>query len=136
MTPQLTLHTVKAHLSCWGQKLTQTQENMLSQVLDSRGSPDERLAYVNNQILTRTDFWTLGRPQDVEGMILNSCLKVIEKLANDQGIKVFSANSYVVHTWFIPMMQNPEQHLPDKEDNFRWILVPVWRPGHWTICGK
>lgn len=93
-TPQLTLHTVKAHQSCWGQKLTQTQENMvnrlfesrthhgdfknnflnvsicqLSQVLDSRGSPDERLAYVNNQILTRTDFWTLGRPQDVEGMV-------------------------------------------------------------------
>ncbi|XP_034082919.1 uncharacterized protein LOC117553203 isoform X2 [Gymnodraco acuticeps] len=162
-TPQLTLHTVKAHQSCWGQKLTQTQENMLSQVLDSRGSPDERLAYLNNQILTRTDFWTLGRPQDVEGMILNSCLKVIENLANHQvvklhtfsninvspsvynlfwteittvlqGIKVFLANSYVVHTWFIPSVQNPEQHLPDKADDFQWILVPVWRPGHWTIC--
>ncbi|XP_034082923.1 uncharacterized protein LOC117553203 isoform X4 [Gymnodraco acuticeps] len=159
-TPQLTLHTVKAHQSCWGQKLTQTQENM---VLDSRGSPDERLAYLNNQILTRTDFWTLGRPQDVEGMILNSCLKVIENLANHQvvklhtfsninvspsvynlfwteittvlqGIKVFLANSYVVHTWFIPSVQNPEQHLPDKADDFQWILVPVWRPGHWTIC--
>ncbi|KAJ4945767.1 hypothetical protein JOQ06_023445 [Pogonophryne albipinna] len=51
--------------------------------------------------------------------ILNSCLKVIEKLANDQGIKVFSVNSYVVHTWFIPMLQNPEQHLPDKADDFR-----------------
>ncbi|XP_033931533.1 uncharacterized protein [Pseudochaenichthys georgianus] len=34
----------------------------------------------------------------------------------------------------LPMLQNPEQHLPDKADDFRWILVPVWRPGHWTIC--
>ncbi|KAJ4938006.1 hypothetical protein JOQ06_002633 [Pogonophryne albipinna] len=57
--------------------------------------------------------------------ILNSCLK---------GIKVFSANSYVAHTWFIPSVQNPEQHLPDKADDFQWILVPVWHPGHWTIC--
>ncbi|KAJ4934533.1 hypothetical protein JOQ06_007326 [Pogonophryne albipinna] len=54
----------------------------------------------------------------------NSCLKVIEKLANDQGIKVFSANSYVAHTWFIPSVQNPEQHLLDKADDFQWILAP------------
>ncbi|KAI4823843.1 hypothetical protein KUCAC02_012398 [Chaenocephalus aceratus] len=116
-------------------KLAAERKLRLSQVSDSRGSPDERLADINNQILTHTDFWTLGRPQDVEGMILNSCLKVIEKLANDQiGIKVFSVNSYVAHTWFIPSVQNPEQHLPDKADDFQWILVPVWRPGHWTIC--
>lgn len=91
MRTPLTLQTVKALQSCWEQELTPAQEKMvnvllesrtqksriysilnvsvcqLSQVLYSRISPDECLAFVNNQVLTHTDFWTLGRPQDVEG---------------------------------------------------------------------
>ncbi|XP_053289770.1 uncharacterized protein LOC128450385, partial [Pleuronectes platessa] len=52
----------------------------LSHVLDETKSHTQHLAMVNNIILTRFDFWTLGLQQDMEGTILNSCLKMIEKV--------------------------------------------------------
>lgn len=41
----------------------------LSEVLDETKSPNEYLAMVNNVILTRCDFWSLGLRRDIDGMV-------------------------------------------------------------------
>ncbi|XP_030279056.1 HMG domain-containing protein 3-like isoform X2 [Sparus aurata] len=73
------LHKLSAHKAGWGQELQDSQEQVLSQVLDETKSPTQHLAMVNNIILTHFDFWSLGLERDIDGTILNCCLKVIEK---------------------------------------------------------
>ncbi|CAL8334487.1 unnamed protein product [Arctogadus glacialis] len=66
------LHKFSAHRAYWGQKLQDSQEQLLSHVLDETKSHTQHLAMVKNIILTRFDFWTLGLQRDMEGTILNS----------------------------------------------------------------
>ncbi|XP_041840399.1 LOW QUALITY PROTEIN: uncharacterized protein LOC121639302, partial [Melanotaenia boesemani] len=126
----ISLHTLSAYRTCWGQKLQDSQEQLLSQALDETKSSTEHLAMVNNIILTRFDFWSLGLQRDIDGMILNCCLKVIEKRVE----KVFAADSHVISTWFPPLSINPMDHLPDDAVSLQWILLPVFVPGHWMLC--
>ncbi|XP_053285414.1 uncharacterized protein si:ch211-238e22.2, partial [Pleuronectes platessa] len=63
------LHKFSAHRAYWGQKLQDSQEQLLSHVLDETKSHTQHLAMVNNIILTRFDFWTLGLQQDMEGTV-------------------------------------------------------------------
>ncbi|KAK5900613.1 hypothetical protein CgunFtcFv8_025560 [Champsocephalus gunnari] len=64
-------------------------------------------------------------------MILNSCLTVIEKRVDG----VFAANSHVIPAWCPPSSTiNPMQHLPENAANLQLLLLPVWEPGHWTLC--
>uniref|UniRef100_A0A8C6KJQ0 HMG domain-containing protein n=1 Tax=Nothobranchius furzeri TaxID=105023 RepID=A0A8C6KJQ0_NOTFU len=100
----------------------------LSQVLDENNSPTQHLAMVNTTVLTRFDFWSLGLERDIDGMILNCCLKVIEK------VKLFAGDSFVISTWFPPLSMNHMDHLPDNAASLEWILLPVFVPGHWTLC--
>uniref|UniRef100_A0AAV2M5B5 HMG domain-containing protein n=1 Tax=Knipowitschia caucasica TaxID=637954 RepID=A0AAV2M5B5_KNICA len=122
-----------------GRLLDPTPENVkqasegkvqLSQVLDETKSPTQHLAMVNGIILTRFDFWSLGLERDMDGMILNCCLKVIEKRVE----KVFAADSHVISTWFPPLSLNHMDHLQDDAASLQWIILPVFVPGHWTLC--
>ncbi|XP_030231361.1 uncharacterized protein LOC115557583 isoform X3 [Gadus morhua] len=124
------LYKFSAHRACWGQKLQDSQEQLLSHVLDEAKSHTQHLAMVNNIILTRFDFWTLGLQRDMEGTILNSCLKMIEKRVEN----LFAADSYVISTWFPPSLRNAMDHLPDNAASLQWIILPVSVPGHWTLC--
>ncbi|CAL8350226.1 unnamed protein product [Boreogadus saida] len=63
------LHMLSAHRACWGQKLQDSQEQLPSHVLDETKSHTKHLAMVNNIILTRFDFWTLGLQRDMEGTV-------------------------------------------------------------------
>ncbi|RVE55525.1 hypothetical protein OJAV_G00235440 [Oryzias javanicus] len=102
------LHGLGPHIRCWGQKPVDEQELMLTQVLDNAKNPRDHIAMVDSCILTRSDFWSLGLERDVEGTILNCCLKIIEKKVDH----VFAASSYVTATWFPPNAANPMDHLP------------------------
>ncbi|XP_061880179.1 uncharacterized protein LOC133631974 isoform X2 [Entelurus aequoreus] len=124
------LHKFSANRAYWGQKLQDSQEQLLSHVLDETKSHTQHLAMVNNIILTRFDFWTLGLQRDMEGTILNSCLKMIEKRVEN----LFAADSYVISSWFPPSSRNPMDHLPDNAASLQWIILPVFVPGHWTLC--
>ncbi|CAL9704196.1 unnamed protein product [Knipowitschia caucasica] len=124
------LDKLSAHRTCWGQTLQNSQEQLLSQVLDETKSPTQHLAMVNGIILTRFDFWSLGLERDMDGMILNCCLKVIEKRVE----KVFAADSHVISTWFPPLSLNHMDHLQDDAASLQWIILPVFVPGHWTLC--
>ncbi|XP_073346956.1 uncharacterized protein, partial [Pagrus major] len=123
------LHKLSAHRACWGQELQDTQEELLSHALDETKSPAQHLAMVNNIILSRADFWSLGLDRDIDGMILNCCLKVIEKRVQH----VFAGDSYVIAT-FPSSSVNPMDHLPDNAASLQWILLPVFVPGHWMLC--
>ncbi|XP_072217993.1 HMG domain-containing protein 3-like [Leuresthes tenuis] len=122
------LHKLSAHRACWGQDLQDIQEQLLSQVLDETKSPTQHLVMVNNIILTRFDFWSLGLDRDLDGMILNCCLKVIEKRVEH----VFAANSHVIATWFPPALMNPMDHLPgtllqDTMEAARWCETTTFK---------
>ncbi|KAE8277525.1 hypothetical protein D5F01_LYC24521 [Larimichthys crocea] len=84
---------------------------------------------VDNIILSRSDFWSLGLDRDIDGMILNCCLKVIAKRVQH----VFAGDSYVIAT-FPSTSVNPMDHLPDNATSLQWILLPVFVPGHWILC--
>ncbi|KAG5282690.1 hypothetical protein AALO_G00058790 [Alosa alosa] len=45
-------------------------------------------------------------------------------------------NSYATVTWIPPASQNPMDHLPDYAATLEGIILPLWEPGHWTICTK
>ena len=87
---------LSADKTSWGQELQDSQEQLvkstivslclsmnaihimckdfaffhqLSHVLDETKSQDEHLAMVNNVILTRFDFWTLGLQRDMVGTV-------------------------------------------------------------------
>ncbi|XP_034078365.1 uncharacterized protein LOC117550136 isoform X2 [Gymnodraco acuticeps] len=121
------INTVMASKGCWGQELQEVQNKQLTQVLDKTQSPNTHLAFVSKMALTRSDFWSLGLANDMDGMILNSCLTVIEKRVDG----VFAANSHVIAAWFPPSSTiNPMQHLPENAANLQRLLLPVWEPGH------
>ncbi|KAK0156639.1 hypothetical protein N1851_000114 [Merluccius polli] len=77
------LHNLAAHRACWGQELQDSQKQLMSHVLDESKSHSEHLAMVNNIILTRFDFWTLGLQRDMEG---TNYLKLIR--ATNQQISI------------------------------------------------
>ncbi|XP_032415485.1 uncharacterized protein LOC116717915 [Xiphophorus hellerii] len=128
------LQTTGANKFTWTQKPNNTEITLLAQVLDQTRDPAEYVACVDGQVLTRGDMFTLGLSQDMNGQILNSCLKVVERMCINKGIKVFAGNSHVVHTWFPPLSLDPAQHLPPQAQDLDWVLIPVWHPGHWTLC--
>ncbi|XP_034077390.1 uncharacterized protein LOC117549510 isoform X2 [Gymnodraco acuticeps] len=99
----------------------------LAQVLDKTQSPSTHLAFVSKMALTRSDLWSLCLANGMDGMILNSCLTVIEKRVDG----VFAANSHVIAAWFPPSSTiNPMQHLPENAANLQRLLLPAWEPGH------
>ncbi|KAK5923378.1 hypothetical protein CgunFtcFv8_000356 [Champsocephalus gunnari] len=124
------INTIMASKGCWGQELQEVKKTQLAQVLVKTQSPKTHLACVSNMVLTRSDFWSLGLANDMDGMILNSCLKVIEKRVDG----MFAANSHVIAAWFPPSSLNPMQHLTENAANLKWLLLPVWEPGHCILC--
>ncbi|XP_056441014.1 uncharacterized protein LOC130378155 [Gadus chalcogrammus] len=124
------LQKITPSRACWGQELLDIQTQQLEDIIDKNRSPTEHIAYVNNLVLSRSDFWSIGLGSEVNGMILSSCLKVIEKKV----ASMFAASSHVVATWSPPLSLNPMLHLPANATSLQWIVLPVWLPGHWNLC--
>lgn len=90
------LQSITPNRACWGQELHDGQMQLangctyiisakidhascimflmlvchqLTQVLDQTKSPSDHIASVDGTVLTRSDFWTLGVAEDMEGTV-------------------------------------------------------------------
>ncbi|KAK0135142.1 HMG domain-containing protein 3 [Merluccius polli] len=63
------LQKITASRACWGQELLDIQTQQLEDIIDKNRSPTEHIAYVNNLVLSRSDFWSIGLGSEVNGMV-------------------------------------------------------------------
>ncbi|XP_058628752.1 uncharacterized protein LOC131538714 isoform X2 [Onychostoma macrolepis] len=127
------LNVVKASKTFWGTMPNEGQQQLLNNALDIEKCKDEPLATVYNTTLIRSDLCCLGLENDIEGTVLNCCLKVVETIAKSQNVNVFSANSYQIATWPNRTLEEHLLHLP-LDEKIDWFIFPTWIPGHWMVC--
>ncbi|XP_077096666.1 uncharacterized protein LOC143748537 [Siphateles boraxobius] len=127
------LNIVKSSKTFWGTMPNEGQQQLINNALDVRKCKDELLATVYNTTLNRSDLCCLGLERDVEGTILNCCLKVVETIAKSQNVNVFSASSHQIETWPNRTLEEQLLHLP-LDENIDWFIFPTWIPGHWMVC--
>ncbi|XP_058628753.1 uncharacterized protein LOC131538714 isoform X3 [Onychostoma macrolepis] len=82
------LNVVKASKTFWGTMPNEGQQQLLNNALDIEKCKDEPLATVYNTTLIRSDLCCLGLENDIEGTVLNCCLKVVETIAKSQPIHI------------------------------------------------
>ncbi|XP_073715712.1 uncharacterized protein [Misgurnus anguillicaudatus] len=114
------LNIVKSSRTFWGTVPNEGQQQLLNNALDVSKCKDELLITVYNTTLNRSDLWCLGLGRDVEGTILNCCLKVVETIAKSQNVNVFSASSHQIEKWPDRTLKEQLLHLP-----VCIILVPL-----------
>lgn len=127
------LNIVKSSRTFWGTVPNEGQQQLLNNALDVSKCKDELLITVYNTTLNRSDLWCLGLGRDVEGTILNCCLKVVETIAKSQNVNVFSASSHQIEKWPDRTLKDQLLHLP-LDENIDWFIFPTWIPGHWMVC--
>ncbi|XP_059426721.1 uncharacterized protein LOC132160974 [Carassius carassius] len=128
------LRNVQPNRACWMHPQSSDQIKMIKNALNEKESQQQFLAQVGATILDRSDFITLGHPNDVEGTILNACLSVVRDIADLKNIKVHCFSSYVTVTWLPPFCADPSANLPEHIARCDFILLPSWATNHWMIC--
>lgn len=128
------LQNVSANFRCWQHPLSAELQKKVSCVLDETKDPKEHIVRVYGETLTREDFLSLGLQNNVEGMILNSCLRVVAKLGSMRNIEIWMISSYISVTWLPPLSANPMNHFPVDICNKDVIFLPSWTAGHWMIA--
>ncbi|XP_026060080.1 uncharacterized protein LOC113044317 isoform X3 [Carassius auratus] len=128
------LRNVQPNRACWMHPQSSDQIKMIENALNEKESRQQFLAQVGATILNRSDFITLGHPNDVEGTILNACLSMVRDIADLKNIKVHCFSSYVTVTWLPPLCADPSANLPDHIAECDFILLPSWASNHWMIC--
>ncbi|XP_016318301.1 uncharacterized protein LOC107670269 [Sinocyclocheilus anshuiensis] len=124
---------LSANRVCWDCLPSHRQSEMLDWALRIE-NPDETIAEIDNIVLKRKDFWTLGLNEQLEATIANSCLEVVALVAKEQGMDVWTADAYVVATWLPPNNLDPSLSFPDHIAFKDAIVFPAWKPGHWMLC--
>ncbi|CAG5927893.1 unnamed protein product, partial [Menidia menidia] len=130
---------------------------LLSYVLDTDKPPNEILVRCSNSCLTRSDFQTLGLQQQMDSTIGNACFRMIQKIAVskvpydllkflfkfamklrlclNQGKNIHIVDLYVCPTWLPPINNDPMESIPSQAHQLDAIVIPLWTPGHYQICG-
>ncbi|KAK7895205.1 hypothetical protein WMY93_020530 [Mugilogobius chulae] len=122
--------------ACWAQQRHSAQVTLLNYVLDEEGPVNELIVRTTKTALTRSDFQSLGLQQHwMESNIGNDCFDLIQKIAEVKGKNIFVVDFYVVPTWREPSLCNPLSALPSDALLKDAIVVPVWKPGHFMLCG-
>ncbi|MEQ2242120.1 hypothetical protein ILYODFUR_032569 [Ilyodon furcidens] len=83
---------------------------MLAAAMSKPG--DDIIAEAGSILLSRRTFATLPEPLEVEGDVINACLRVLQKMTLSKNIDIFPADCHTVVTWLPPMSACPFQHLP------------------------
>ncbi|XP_035855787.1 uncharacterized protein LOC118494780 [Sander lucioperca] len=129
---------IQPQRSCWGLKPSPPQKNMLKYVLDPKRNPDETIirtqfTKVQQVTLQRRDFLTLGLARELEATIANCCFQIITQIAQSQQNDVYAVDCYVVPTWLPPHCPDTSS-FPNDLANKDFVLIPIWKPGHYMLC--
>ena len=125
--------TIQANRNFWGRPMHVKQLQMVMEVLDERKDAYEPIITVSNKLLTRSDFWTLGRNQEVDCKMVDASLHMVKSVADNQGINIEYLSGYITPTLLeVETLPKLETIIPNLNCVTLFIL-PAWRPGHWCI---